>query len=82
MNDHLSHMDAAAMREASGHYCTLLREHIAKEDNILYPMALQVIAPDGWRTLATKFIEVEERLGGGEDFMRRAKALRRRAHKG
>jgi hemerythrin-like domain-containing protein len=81
MEEHLSHMNAMGMHETAGRYCTLLREHIAKEDNILYPMALQIIEPEAWRVLAAKFFEVEERLGAPEDFVRRAKALRRRTHK-
>lgn len=39
MRQALSAMDPQAIREASGAYCVLLREHIAKEDNIVYPMA-------------------------------------------
>lgn len=35
----LSAMDNKEIRVASGAYCALLREHIAKEDNIIYPMA-------------------------------------------
>lgn len=81
MHDALAQMDATAMREAVGRYCSILREHIAKEDNILYPMALQMISPDGWRKLAQQFIEAEERLGSDEEFVRRALALRRRSHK-
>jgi hemerythrin-like domain-containing protein len=81
MRGHLSEMDATGMRETASRYCNLLREHIAKEDNILYPMALQMIQPDGWRKLAQSFIEVEDRLGSDEEFVRRALSLRRRAHK-
>ncbi len=45
-------------------YITLLRQHIYKEDNILFRMALMVLAPDDVAELAREFaaVEVPERF--------------------
>ena len=60
------------------HYATLLRQHIAKEDNILFPMADQVIPPEQQSTVAKDFelIELEE-IGEGvnEKYLALADAL-------
>ncbi|MBM3328968.1 MAG: hypothetical protein FJY67_05780 [Calditrichaeota bacterium] len=41
-------------------YAYLLRSHIQKEDQILYPMAQANIPPDGWRQMTAEFMVVEE----------------------
>ncbi len=47
-------------------YVSLLREHIYKEDNILYPMANQMLGEDDQRRIEAQFEEVEQRdLGEG-----------------
>ena len=45
-------------------YVSLLSGHIAKEDDILYPMALEAIPEARWKALKTEFDRVErERMG-------------------
>ena len=46
-------------------YGSLLRNHIQKEDNILYPMALQVIPPDEMKALEAEFARVDKEMGPG-----------------
>ncbi|MDH7486396.1 MAG: hemerythrin domain-containing protein [Anaerolineae bacterium] len=47
-------------------YTQLLRAHIDKEDNILYPMADRLLTPADQRTLAEAFERVEaEEMGAG-----------------
>ncbi len=53
--------------EAGGHakcYIALLRGHIMKEDNILYPMALQAIRNEQMEDLARRFEEFEKQVMG------------------
>ncbi len=64
---------AAGDREAAGalatallEYAELLRNHIFKEDNVLFPMADRVLAPDEQASLAALFDKVEtEEIGEG-----------------
>lgn len=52
-----------AARAASG-YSSLLAAHIGKEDNILYPMAMDAIPAARWTVLKERFDRVEaERMG-------------------
>jgi hemerythrin-like domain-containing protein len=46
-------------------YVNLLREHIYKEDNILYPMGKRVFTAEDIERLEREFEEVEEKLGRG-----------------
>lgn len=56
----------AALDNAQG-YAELLRQHIDKEDNILYQMADQVLTPADQQELLLKFEKVEqERIGVGK----------------
>ena len=51
---------------AAKQYIALLREHIAKENNILFVMAERMLTPEEQGTLATSFEKVEiERMGAG-----------------
>ncbi|MEK7388562.1 MAG: hemerythrin domain-containing protein [Elusimicrobiota bacterium] len=51
------------LRAASG-YEQLLGAHIHKEDNILYPMAMNALPEGAWKTLSENFARVEtERMG-------------------
>ena len=50
--------EAAALKDlarAAAGYSSLLSEHIGKEDNILYPMARQMLTPE-------EILEVSERM--------------------
>ncbi|MDP3880421.1 MAG: hemerythrin domain-containing protein [Dehalococcoidales bacterium] len=62
--------DKGAMREAMDNaldYAGLLRQHIEKEDNILYRMADQALTAADQQQLLERFEEVErERLGEGK----------------
>lgn len=52
-----------AARAASG-YSALLSAHIAKEDGILYPMAMEALPEPRWESLKKEFDRVEaERMG-------------------
>ena len=51
--------------DAAAQYTGLLRDHIAKENEVLFPMADEVLAPEEQEELATAFEGVEEELGQG-----------------
>ena len=55
----ISASDCAAARKAAGDYTDLLRQHIQKEDNVLYPMAREILPADEIESLAHRFGEVE-----------------------
>lgn len=55
--------DKAVIRENAGGYAQLLRQHIAKEDTVLYPMARRVLSDDAITQMEVRFDELE----GGED---------------
>jgi len=52
------------MANAVRSYTELLRQHIFKEDNILYPMGDNMMSPDDDRRLVAEFDEVEEKEMG------------------
>lgn len=51
--------DRNAARSAAGDYADLLRQHIAKEDGVLYPMARRILPEAEMEVLATSFEGVE-----------------------
>ncbi len=56
----------ATVRDSLQAYAALLRAHIAKEDNILYPMADRLFSTDDQRHLRQAFDRVEaEEIGPG-----------------
>jgi len=56
----------AAVRTSLLGYTRLLRAHINKEDNVLYPMADRILTPDDQQWLAQQFDRVEaEEMGAG-----------------
>jgi hemerythrin-like domain-containing protein len=56
----------AALRDNLGGYVRMLRPHIHKEDNILYPMADQLFSPEDQQALGEAFDRVEaEEIGEG-----------------
>lgn len=61
--------DAPAIASLKGNlwaYIRLLRAHIDKEDNVLYPMADQLFTPEDQRALTEAFEKVEaEQIGAG-----------------
>jgi hemerythrin-like domain-containing protein len=64
---------AAVFAEAARGYISLLRQHIQKEDNVLYPMADERLSPEDQDKLLESFERIEqERIGPGrhEEFHR------------
>lgn len=55
--------DRAVIRENAAQYARLLRQHIAKEDTILYPMARRALPEEAITLMEARFDELE----GGED---------------
>ena len=59
--------DQAAARviaENARGYVELLRGHIMKEDNVLFPMADRVLSPDDQQQLTARFEQVETQIMG------------------
>jgi hemerythrin-like domain-containing protein len=56
---------AGSFREAAGNYIVLLREHIATEDNVLFPMADGTLTPRDEQWLMEQFRRHETRLAAG-----------------
>ncbi len=55
---------AGVIAENARGYAGLLRQHIAKEDDVLYPMADRVLSPDDQRELEQRFQEIETSVMG------------------
>ncbi|MDJ0271475.1 MAG: hypothetical protein NYU39_02700 [Aigarchaeota archaeon] len=55
-------------------YISLIRQHIAKENNNLFPMGENVVTEEDVRQTHTCYEEVEVREVGGEEHHRREKA--------
>lgn len=55
-----------ALLKAADDYLTLLRAHIGKENNVLFPMGDQFMNPQDRQTLCQKFCEVGCRSFGGK----------------
>lgn len=56
--------DAAETVEAIHRYVTLLRAHIDKENNVLFPLAEQVLPEEEQHALLRAFEEVEQAVAG------------------
>jgi hemerythrin-like domain-containing protein len=61
--------------ETSLNYIELLRQHIFKEDNILFKMAEEVLDDDIDKRLVKAFEDVETRVLGSEDHERLIRSL-------
>lgn len=70
----LSDSERGAIIEHALAYIPLLRSHIIKEDNILYPMAVQAIPPAEMAAMLAEFQALEQGATG-EDEHQRFKAL-------
>lgn len=68
---------AAAVAENALGYVALLRQHIMKEDNILFAMAKRVLGPEAEATLVDGFAEVERCEGNRDQWLVRVAALER-----
>jgi hemerythrin-like domain-containing protein len=52
--------------ETARGYAHLLRDHIMKEDNVLYPMALDLLSPEDIEKMAERFLAFEaDEMGEG-----------------
>lgn len=62
--------DLAAARDvvsAARRYAALIRDHIAKEDEVLFPMAAQMMPPDVEATVMAGMMQLEQReVGSGK----------------
>lgn len=58
--------DPRTAPEAIRRYVTLLREHIAKENEVLFPMSDQILPPQEQRVLLNAFETVEQDVAGPE----------------
>ena len=79
MRQALATMDVNGIRAASESYCTLLREHIAKEDNILYPMAETTLNAEALDALNSAMRSQSDSDSKSEEMEQLASRLRRRA---
>jgi hemerythrin-like domain-containing protein len=55
---------APARAAAARRYVAMLRDHIAREDGVLFPMADAALSADEQAELARRYAEVEERVVG------------------
>jgi hemerythrin-like domain-containing protein len=69
-NGPLSEGDREGIQETARRYVSLLRAHILKEDNILYPMALQALTSDELDALAESYASFENDVTGATEFHR------------
>ncbi len=67
---------AAQWAGAAADYVALLREHIMKENQILFVMAERMLTPDEQKNLAARFAEVDrQKTGESERLLRLADSL-------
>ncbi len=70
--------DAEKVKRAAARYIEMLREHIQKEDNVLFVMADQVLPPEAQLGVLRKFEHIEEeegREGRDEQYLKIADEL-------
>ncbi|MEE8349258.1 MAG: hemerythrin domain-containing protein [Acidobacteriota bacterium] len=60
MRESIAGEDRVGLRQASLQYVALLRDHIHKEDQILFPMGLTALSEQDLKDLRTTFDQVEE----------------------
>lgn len=63
----LENNDKQKIIDNANNYCLLLTEHIFKEDNILYPMAEQVLSQSVKDLLTEQFTKVEKEKFGADE---------------
>lgn len=66
--------EVSQWREAAESYVQLLRNHIAKEDSVLYPMAMRFLPPDSVEQLEQQCSQVDE------DFREQVTTLKAKAN--
>jgi len=68
LRGHLNEADGAGVKQetlagiegSASYICSLLTEHIYKEDNILFPMSEQVLSPQAMQEVGDKFGELDK----------------------
>lgn len=58
--------DTRTALEHLDEYVQILKDHIEKENNILYPMGNELLTPDDNQYLQEEFAKVEEKIGEGK----------------
>lgn len=66
LNAALVARDRPRFDAAAATYCALLRAHISKERDVLFPMGARVLRPDDDDALVQRFAVIESGAGGAE----------------
>ena len=61
----LENVDVGAVVKNAMAYVSLIREHIYKEDNILYPMADEALSDEAQKSMLVQFDEAEKIFASG-----------------
>ena len=75
MRSQLRAGDVDALQREGAAFAKLMRAHIAKEDEILFPMGMAMLKPEEIQEIADSFGEVQEPEGGCEAFAALAEKL-------
>jgi hemerythrin-like domain-containing protein len=75
MREHLAHDRIGDLRRESLEYVALMRQHISKEDHVLFEIARHVMAPADARRVSREFDEVDGDARPQEKFGAVADAL-------
>jgi hemerythrin-like domain-containing protein len=62
MKDAVINKNAKSLCETIYSYCQLLKQHIVKEDNILYPMAEEGLSNDNKISVKNEYKKIDEKL--------------------
>jgi hemerythrin-like domain-containing protein len=79
MRTHLAEGDFDELRKEAKWYVALLRNHIQKEDVVLFPMGRQVVAPDAIERMRREFEELDPGGAIRARYVALANSLRERA---
>lgn len=75
MRAQIEAVDLEGLKRESLAYAALLRNHIAKEDQVLYPMGRNVLSAQDLEDLTSRFAEVVPPPGGAEAYVQLAADL-------
>lgn len=75
MRAHLAEGDVQALRQESLAYALLMRDHIAKEDNVLFPMGRAMLTAEEIAEIQTGFDKVPQPSPSAADYVERAAQL-------
>ncbi len=79
MADALAAGDKKKFESAAGQFASLLREHIFKEDNILFKIAEEVLDKNADEDLCAQFENAEHEVGKHEHYIKLVEELERKA---